>query len=57
MENPANKDSTNYVRRFRCDENNVNLIYVQAHFYSMRQVEPGHRFDEVARQFSSCRYA
>ncbi len=39
--------NTNYVRRFQCEDKNVDLMRVQPHFYRVRQVE----------QFSSWHYA
>ncbi len=40
------------VRRYRRDDNNVDLIRVQPHYYRVRQVEPCRRLGEVARRLS-----
>ncbi len=32
--------NTNYVRRVRCVDNNVDLMRVQPHYHCARQVEP-----------------
>ncbi len=40
------------VAIFRCDDSSVDLLCVQPHYYHVRQVEPCHRFGEVARRSS-----
>ncbi len=35
--------NTNYIRRFRCENNNIDFTYVQPLFYRVRQVESCHR--------------
>ncbi len=56
IENPTNEDrvraSTNFVNSFRPEDNNVELMHVLSHDYHMRQVEPLHRFIEVASRSS-----
>ncbi len=48
MENPTDIIgyclNTNYVLRFRCEDNNGDLVHVQPQYYRVRQVEPCHRF-------------
>ncbi len=48
MENPTDKDGLLLkhqwlARRFRCQNNNVDLMRVQYHYYRVRQVEPCHQ--------------
>ncbi len=35
--------NTNCDRRFRCEDNNVDLTHVQPHYYRVWQVEPCHQ--------------
>ncbi len=46
MENPAYKDMLllkhHCARRFHWENNNVNFMHVQPHYYRVRQVEPCH---------------
>ncbi len=48
----ATAQNTNYVHRFRYEDNNVDLIRVQLYYYRVRQVDPCHRFGKVARRSS-----
>ncbi len=45
--------SIRWAHRCRCDDNNVTLMYMQPHFYHVRQVEPCHRLCKVAGCSSS----
>ncbi len=37
-----------YIRVTVCEDNNVDLMRVQPHYFRMQQVEPCHRFSEVS---------
>ncbi len=48
MENPTDKNRlllkyTNWARRFRCEDNGVELLRVQPNYFRVRQVEPRHQ--------------
>ncbi len=44
--------NTNCDRRFRCEDDNVAFTHLRPHYYRVRQVEPCHQLDEVARRSS-----
>ncbi len=44
--------NTNCAHRFRCEDNNVNCMHGQPHYYCVRQVEPCHQLGLVSRRSS-----
>ncbi len=38
----ATSQNAKYVPRFRCEDNNIDLMRVRPHHYCVRQVEPCH---------------
>ncbi len=49
-ETPTDKDGL--LLKNRCEDNDVNFLYMQPHYYRMWQAEPCNRLSAVARRYS-----